>query len=68
MKANEFRGIRERAGLSKSGVARLLGKTYRTVHRWEDEDASAMSQADVIVMEMLDAGELPARYLEGMKA
>lgn len=64
MKRTEVKSIRDRAGLSKSALARILGRHYRTIHRWEEETADRMDKTDQIVLEMLDRGELPQRYLE----
>ncbi|UXO93984.1 hypothetical protein Pan3_62 [Pseudanabaena phage Pan3] len=58
------KAIRTRAGLSLDGLARLLRiKDRRTVQRWQDGDVPVSGPAS-IVLEMLDAGELPARYLD----
>jgi DNA-binding transcriptional regulator YiaG len=55
--------IRKRAGLSQSGLAALLRiSDQRTVRRWETGDIPVSGPASII-LEMLDAGELPERYL-----
>jgi DNA-binding transcriptional regulator YiaG len=64
MKRTEITAIRKRAGLSKSALARILGRSYRTILRWEDEGAGGMSRSDEIVLELLDKGELPQRFVE----
>ena len=54
--------IRKRAGLSQSGLAALLRITdQRTIRRWEKGDIPVSGPA-TIILEMLDAGELPGRY------
>ncbi len=59
----EVQSIRKRAGLSQSGLAALLRVTdLRTVRRWEVGDVPVSGPASII-LEMLDAGELPERYL-----
>ena len=63
MKRTEVTAIRKRAKLSKSALARILGRSYRTILRWEDEGAGSMDRSDQIILEMLDRGELPERYI-----
>jgi len=54
--------IRKRAGLSQSGLAALLRITdQRTIRRWEKGDIPVSGPASII-LEMLEAGELPKRY------
>lgn len=54
--------IRQRAGLSQSGLAALLRLSdLRTIRRWEKGDVPISGPAS-IVLEMLDAGELPERF------
>lgn len=63
MTPSEVQSIRKRAGLSQSGLAALLRiADVRTVRRWETGDVPVSGPASV-VLEMLDAGELPERYL-----
>ncbi len=63
MTPNEVQTIRKRAGLSQTGLAALLGiSDIRTIRRWETGDCKVSGPAS-IVLEMLDAGELPARYI-----
>lgn len=58
----EIRRIRTEAGLSLDGLAKLLRIEDRsTVHRWE-KGQRAISGPASIVLELLDAGELPERY------
>lgn len=59
--------IREAAGLTQPGLAALLGiSDKRTVRRWETGETPITGPAR-LVLEMLAAGELPARYLGGAK-
>ena len=63
MKPTEVQSIRKQAGLSQTGLAALLGiSDIRTIRRWETGDCRVSGPAS-IVLEMLDAGELPARYI-----
>jgi DNA-binding transcriptional regulator YiaG len=56
--------IREKAGLSLDAVARVLRiREKASVHRWE-KGQRAISGPVSILMELLEAGELPSRYLE----
>ena len=58
----EIKAIRQRAGLTLDGLARLLRiSDKRTVQRWERGDVPVTGPAS-IVLEMLDAGELPERF------
>lgn len=62
MTHTEIQSIRKRAGLTQSGLAALLRITdQRTVRRWEAGDMPVSGPASII-LEMLDAGELPERY------
>lgn len=62
MTPTELTAIRKRAGLSQSGLAALLRVAdLRTVRRWEKGDVPVSGPAS-IVLELLDAGELPERY------
>lgn len=63
MKRTEITATRKKAGLSKSALARLMGRSYRTILRWEQDGPVGISRGDEIVLEMLAAGDLPARYL-----
>jgi DNA-binding transcriptional regulator YiaG len=63
MTPTELTTIRKRAGLSQSGLAALLRLSdQRTIRHWET-DTRAISGPASILLEMLDAGELPERYL-----
>lgn len=63
MTPTEIITIRKRAGLSQSGLAALLRiSDQRTVRRWESGDIPVTGPASII-LEMLDAGELPERFL-----
>lgn len=63
MKPETVKAIRTRHGLTLDGLARLLRiRDKRTVQRWQDGDVPVSGPAS-IVLEMLDAGELPDRYL-----
>lgn len=59
----EVHSIRTRAGLTQTELARLLRiSDIRTIRRWEQGDVPISGPAS-IVLELLDAGELPKRYL-----
>lgn len=56
------RSIRQRAGLTQAGLADLLRVADRaTVGRWE-AGAIAVPGPASIVLELLEADELPARF------
>lgn len=58
------KAIRNRAGLSANQLASLLRiSDGRTVRRWESGDVHVTGPASII-LEMLDAGELPARFFQ----
>ena len=58
----EVQSIRNRAGLTQTELARLLRiSDIRTIRRWETGDVPISGPASII-MELLDAGELPERY------
>jgi DNA-binding transcriptional regulator YiaG len=62
MTPHEIRRIRTKAGLSLDGLAKVLRIEDRsTVHRWE-KGQRAISGPASIVLELLDAGELPERF------
>lgn len=62
MTPSEFKTIRQRAGLTQSGLAAVLRiSDLRTIRKWEAGERS-ISGPVAILMEMLDAGELPDRY------
>ena len=59
-----IKAIRNRAGLTQSGLARVLRiSDIRTIRRWETGDVPITGPASVI-MEMLEAGELPERFVQ----
>ncbi len=63
MTPDKCRRIRTKAGLSLDGLAKVLRIEDRsTIHRWE-KGQRAISGPASIILEMLDAGELPERYL-----
>jgi len=54
-----FKSIRQRAGLTQSGLAlRLRIEDMRTIRRYEAGDR-AISGPVSLLMELLDAGKLP---------
>lgn len=58
------KAIRKRARLTQGQVARIMRiSDRRSIQRWEDGDRAVSGPASMLY-EMLDAGELPARYLE----
>ena len=59
----EIKSIRERAGLTQDQLARLLRLSdSRTIRRYEDGSRSVSGPVSII-LEMLDEGILPIRYL-----
>jgi DNA-binding transcriptional regulator YiaG len=63
MNGNEVKAIRERAGLSQARLATALRiEDVRSVRRWELGERAVSGPASIL-LEMLDAGELPERYL-----
>ncbi len=65
MTPTNIKSIRARAGLSQRKLARLLRiSDDRTVRRWECGEVPVSGPASII-LEMLDRGELPERYLIG---
>jgi len=65
MTPEELRRIRSEAGLSLDGLAKVLRiADLSTVHRWEKGQRSISGPASIL-LEMLDRGELPERYLAG---
>lgn len=62
MTPDNIKAIRKRAGLSQTGLARLLRiSDIRTIRRWEKGEINITGPASIIV-EMLDRGELPDRF------
>lgn len=67
MNADKVKEIRAAAGLTQAGLAALLrlgASGKRTVRRWEAGEIPITGPAS-IVLEMIEAGELPAGYREG---
>jgi DNA-binding transcriptional regulator YiaG len=65
MNPETVKAIRQRACLTLNGLAailRLADNGKRTTMRWEAGEVPISGPAS-IVLEMLDAGELPERYL-----
>lgn len=61
---SEVRRIRLKAGLSLGGLAKVLRiADISTIHRWE-KGARSVSGPASILLEMIDTGELPARYMD----
>lgn len=59
MTSSEFKSIRQRAGLTQSGLAAVLRiSDLRTIRKWEAGER-AVSGPVSLLMEMLDAGTLP---------
>jgi DNA-binding transcriptional regulator YiaG len=59
----EIRRIRNKAGLSLDGLAKVVRIEDRsTIHRWEKGDRAISGPASIL-LELIDAGELPERYL-----
>ena len=55
---HQFKAIRERAGLTQSGLAALLRcSDQRTIRHWE-KGTRTISGPVSILMELLDAGEI----------
>lgn len=62
MTGKEFEGIRQRAGLSLADLGAILRvKDLRGLRRYEDGEQPVSGPVSLI-MEMIDAGELPARF------
>jgi DNA-binding transcriptional regulator YiaG len=58
----EIRAIRQRYGLSQPGLAALLRVSdVRTIRRWEKGEVPVSGPAS-IVLELMDADELPNRF------
>lgn len=54
-----FKSIRQRAGLSQSGLAeRLRISDLRTIRKWEHGEREISGPVSIL-MELLDAGKLP---------
>lgn len=62
MTGAEFKSIRERFNLTQSELAALLRiADLRTVRRWEKGEREISGPVQII-MELMDADELPNRY------
>ena len=65
MNPANVRRIRHKASLSLDGLAKVLRiGDLSTIHRWE-KGARPVSGPASILLEMIDAGEMPERYLSG---
>lgn len=63
MTPTELKAIRQRYGLTQSQLAALLRiADMRTIRRWEAGERPVSGPAS-IVLELMDAGELPKRFL-----
>lgn len=63
MTPTEIKSIRERAGLTQDQLARLLRLSdSRAIRRYENGSRS-ISGPVAIILEMLDEGSLPIRYV-----
>ena len=62
MTPTEIRAIRQRHGLSQTELAALLRiSDLRTIRRWEKGEVPISGPAS-IVLELMDADELPNRF------
>lgn len=62
MTPSEIKAIRKRYGLTIRGLAALLRiRDEKTIRRWEKGEVPVSGPAS-IVLELMDAGELPNRY------
>mgnify|MGYP003153195765 CR=1 FL=1 len=62
MTPTELKSIRERFGLTQSDLAAILRiSDIRTVRRWEQGERPISGPVQV-VLELIESGELPARY------
>jgi putative transcriptional regulator len=62
MTPTEIKSIRQRYGLSQSELAALLRiSDLRTIRRWEKGEVPVSGPAS-IVLELMDADELPNRF------
>ena len=67
MNPTQIKTIRQQAGLSQTGLAAVLRiADLRTIRRWEKGDVPISGPASII-MEMMEAGELPERFAELMR-
>lgn len=64
MTPETFRRIRTEAGLSLNQLAAVLRiSDGRSVRRWEDGERKVSGPVSIL-MELIDGGNLPARYWE----
>lgn len=62
MSPSEIKAIRQRYGLSQTELAALLRVSdLRTVRRWETGEVPVSGPASII-LELMDADELPNRF------
>jgi DNA-binding transcriptional regulator YiaG len=62
MTPTELKAIRQRYGLTQSGLAALLRiSDLRTIRRWESGEVPVSGPAS-IVLELMDADALPNRF------
>jgi DNA-binding transcriptional regulator YiaG len=62
LQPNELRTIRQRYGLTIRGLAGLLRiRDEKTIRRWEKGEVPVSGPAS-IVLELMDADELPNRF------
>jgi DNA-binding transcriptional regulator YiaG len=57
MNPSIFKSIRQRAGLTQSGLAALLRSDIRSVRKWEKGEREIGGPVSLL-MELLDAGKL----------
>jgi DNA-binding transcriptional regulator YiaG len=69
MTPERVKTIRQTAGLTQTSLADLLGLTpdngRRTVRRWEQGEIAVTGPA-AIILQLIETGELPHRYFEGI--
>lgn len=61
MKPAEITGLRKRFDLTRAELAEMLRVEPRTVGTWE-QGLRPVSGAASVLLEIMDAGEMPARY------
>lgn len=63
MEPSQIKSIRQNAGLSIRGLMAVLRiRDRKTPMRWESGEVPITGPASII-MELIESGELPARYL-----
>jgi DNA-binding transcriptional regulator YiaG len=69
MTPERVKTIRQTAGLTQTSLADLLGLNpgngRRTVRRWEQGEIAVTGPA-AIILQLIETGELPHRYFEGI--